>query len=124
MSEQEHEIIWTLDTDTVRAEAVCHAPVDAVCRVTCAEGCEEWFAERDDQGWFHTPGSHEQVIKHRLTSTKTGECNVTEFLNNGDDFEEIGHGQGRGLVEIGRLPIKTNWEGDYYSWAVAQEATQ
>lgn len=52
----DHEIVWHLDGDHVRGEAVCHLEPGADCRVTCPKGCEEieGFSRDDDGRPFHT----------------------------------------------------------------------
>lgn len=117
----DHEIVWYLDGDTVRGDAVCNLGPGADCRVMCPHGCESWTGfSRDEKGPYHLFYDHEidGDGRHDMVPMTGNECNVTLFLN--EDYGYIAdlHGS-RDRFEVGRVAIAPQWEGDHYTYKVA-----
>jgi hypothetical protein len=115
-------MVFTYDQDQVNAALVCKAPEDAPCRTLPDCDCESYsMPEQDGQGWFHTasnpefditdPDSEEEV-QHRHSPGRT--CNLENWINAESPYECAGRFPN---FEVGRVPIDTFWEGDFYSWA-------
>ena len=90
-----HRLTVEIDKWGTHRKFACSAPVGAVCRRTCTEGCESW----DD--------THEHEMKD------SGHCLILEWLENDDAPDELFSG---GSYEIFDGPIKMIWNGDCYNY--------
>lgn len=111
-----HAIRWTFDQGCVTAEAICHAPPGADCRLaskTCE--CEElgqiWrrpdgtiWHKIVDYGDSHEPVWHEVVPQD--------DCNICLFINGSGCVEELGAGE----FVIAETPIKPIWVDGGCDW--------
>lgn len=108
-----HEIVWSLNSGSLRASAICTDP-DCINRYQCHEGCELIYdLKRDGTNVSHGLLDWEGEIKphHRHQMVLEDHCNIVEFLNADADviaelqeFEET--------IEIGRTVIEPVWQGE------------
>lgn len=117
----DHEIVWHLDGDMVRGEAVCNLPAGADCRVTCPHECESWDGGRDEQGPYHLAydSDTDADARHDMVPMPGDECNVTLFLNEDPGWISELHASTQ-RREIGRIPIAPKWLGDHYEFDVVE----
>lgn len=95
----------------------CSAPDDAMCRAVWDCDCESWEYEGIAGGvpWHGFTDSYLVADSVRTTVTRhrgrfdPNHCNIIDWLANSDET-------GRGTIT---LPIKPEWQGDYYTWTVA-----
>jgi len=115
----DHRIVWTFDTDTIRAAAVCDAQTDAICRLECAEGCEaiQFIAADVDgspQHLVHDDFDEQAAPKaHRLIDS--GSCNFVDWLNADPGvIAELCHKPTS--FEVGHTYIAPVWDNDGAEW--------
>jgi hypothetical protein len=83
---------------------ICTAPVGAPCR--SLPSCQHSGGRCEDY-----EGEHAHARTDR-TLVDTGECVIGEWINNSEET-------GRGLA---RIPVATEWEGDFWIWKARGEA--
>lgn len=101
-----HEVVWTLDHDTTISKLICHAPVGSPCRTTCLT-CRDEGRET-----VCVPGRYEG---HEHVGYSV--CREAEFVNEilGPNISEaFSEPSDEGQIEIGRLPVALEWDGDEY----------
>lgn len=118
-----HAIRWTFDEGGVTAEAVCHAPDGADCRLTGPCECEEWgeIQRRENGTIWHriVDGSETEPQWHEVKPADY--CNVCMFINESGCVDELG----AGTFVIGEVPIKPLWVDGGCDWEpIRPEATR
>lgn len=105
-----HRVTWKHDHDLLDSRIHCDADEHAICRTSCAEGCESWGSVSDD-GTFHqtSDGTFHAMQSHAY-------CNVTEWINNGDVLETYYDGPD---APVHDGPVLIDWNGDDYTWTYA-----
>lgn len=92
---EEHLDTWGAPSATFH----CDAPKDATCRTWCIEGCEETCPGPDTHKW-----------------ADIGKCYEIEWLSLGDYDDYYTGSAPHGHVSG---HIRTEWQGDYYTWEYA-----
>ena len=93
----------TFDGGSVAAEAVCHAPDGADCRLTGLCECEAWGEIRRtaDKIWHRiVDGSETEPQWHEVKPADY--CNVCMFINESGCVDDLG----AGTFVIGEVPIE------------------
>lgn len=86
-----HTLSVKFHPDTVVLEVVCHEQAGALCRLTCAKGCECWS------------------LPHEHEMRDLGYCNAQEWINSGD-AEDACCQATRFPLHDG-MPIEVHWDG-------------
>lgn len=119
----DHEIVWKLDADDIRGEAVCNMAEGADCRLTCPKGCESWSTIFHDEGPYHMAEDWPVLQEERHYMAVQVECNICLFLNEDDAWIQELHAD-RTSHEIGRLTISPIWmAGGGYEYKVIDDET-
>lgn len=112
-----HEMVVTHDGDVAIYTPVCHEPHGAVCRLVCAEACEDWPAiTRDGGDAFHGVYSHDGTLIERHRMIDTGECQAILWLEEDDASMSELTADTDSLFEIGCFPIRLVWAGGGFEW--------
>lgn len=112
-----HEMVVTHDCGCAAYTAVCRERDGAVCRLVCAEACEDWPAvTRDGGDAFHGVYSHDGTLIERHRMIDAGECQAVLWLQQDPGVTPELAEDGTDLFEIGRFPIRPVWTGGGVEW--------
>ncbi len=121
-----HAIKWEFDDGAVTATAVCHAALDADCRLTSTTcECERWgeIQRRADGTIWHKITDYGDSFEPRWHQVKVGDdCNVCLFINESGCVEELAVRGTR--IDLGETPIEPVWIDDGCDWEVAAKPQQ
>lgn len=101
-----HNLSLRATTDSIALDATCHSDKDAICRMTCHDGCESYNIAKHYNGTYLDDEGHELV---------TGNCNAIEWFLLDDEMLSC-------LVTSKWVPLADNmeidveWIGDGWEW--------
>ena len=96
MSEEQHSLKVSVENDFIITKFTCAAPIGALCRLSCPDGCDE------------VPCSHEMV--------DSGKCHAKEWFGAVDWLECHEAYAHESVLYEG--PVNAFWDGDEFQWQI------